>query len=118
MCRHSGTQMCVCVCGPWHEMTIAEAIFNSEHAHRLRLFYAPICLCLLTYLTNILQSVTCIITSSYCFIGQEEYTRKMDNLRKEEVIQAVLIADSYNDNFQPIIKDGNTVNWTEQMDTN
>lgn len=42
----------------------------------------------------------------------------MDNLRKEEVIQAVLIADSYNDNFQPIIKDGNTVNWTEQMDTN
>lgn len=33
----------------------------------------------------------------------------MDNLRKETVIQAVLIADSYNDNFKPIINDGNTV---------
>lgn len=33
----------------------------------------------------------------------------MDSLRKEEVVQAVLIADNFTNNFQPISKDGNVV---------
>lgn len=37
----------------------------------------------------------------------------METLRKEEVVQAVLIADNYNNNFQPISTAGNAVsmNW-------
>lgn len=33
----------------------------------------------------------------------------MDNLRKEDTIQAVLIADTYNENFQPFSADGSPV---------
>lgn len=33
----------------------------------------------------------------------------MENIRKEETIQAVLIADNYNDNFQPFSAEGSPV---------
>lgn len=33
----------------------------------------------------------------------------METLRKEDAIQAVLIADSYNDNFQPMKSEGSSV---------
>lgn len=33
----------------------------------------------------------------------------MDNLRKEDTVQAVLIADTYNDNFQPFSAESSPV---------
>lgn len=38
----------------------------------------------------------------------------MDGIRKEDAVQAVLIADSYEKNFQPFIRDRSAVRYSMQ----
>lgn len=41
----------------------------------------------------------------------------MNTMQKEDVVQAVLIADAYDETLQPFVKEGNTVriNWYDAM---